>query len=136
MASRRFPFPTPFGWFQVAFPGDLAPGEVSPLRYWDRELVLWRDLDGAFHLQDAYCPHLGAHLAHGGTVEGNELQCPFHGWRYDGEGACTNIPYSQRTNRKAELRSYPDVERNGFGPVWYHPFEEKPKWEILEIPEI
>src|SRR6266567_894217 len=43
MASRRFPFPMPFGWFQVAFPDDLAPGEVTPLRYWNRELVLWRD---------------------------------------------------------------------------------------------
>ena len=40
-AGRRFPFPIPFGWFQVAFPSDLAPGEVTPLEYWNRELVLW-----------------------------------------------------------------------------------------------
>ena len=46
MASSRFPFPTPFGWFQVAFPGDLEPGEVTELKYWNRELVLWRDASG------------------------------------------------------------------------------------------
>ena len=46
---RRFPFPIPFGWYQVAFPGDLAPGEVAPLNYWNRELVLWRDGSGGFH---------------------------------------------------------------------------------------
>ena len=67
--ARRFPFPIPFGWFQVAFPDDLAPGEVTALRYWSRDLVLWRSMDGAFHLQDAYCAHLGAHIGIGGKVD-------------------------------------------------------------------
>src|SRR5471032_2315518 len=84
MASRRFPFPIPFGWYQVAFPSDLAPGEVTAAEYWDRELVLWRDTAGTFHLQDAFCPHLGAHLAYGGRVDGDLLTCPFHGWKFDG----------------------------------------------------
>jgi 3-ketosteroid 9alpha-monooxygenase subunit A len=133
--TRRFPFPIPFGWFQVAYPEDLAPGEVTALKYWSRELVLWRDHDGTFHLQDAFCPHLGAHLGVGGTVDGAELQCPFHGWRFDGEGACTNIPYSQRTNKRAHVRTYPTTVRNGFVLAWYHPNEVAPQWEIPEIPE-
>ncbi len=136
MASRRFPFPIPFGWYQVAFPSDLAPGEVTAVEYWDSELVLWRDMSGTFHLQDAFCPHLGAHLAYGGTVDGDLLQCPFHGWKFDGTGACSNIPYSQRTNRKARVRTYPVVERNGFVLAWYHPYGEEPKWEIPVIEEI
>jgi phenylpropionate dioxygenase-like ring-hydroxylating dioxygenase large terminal subunit len=134
--ARRFPFPIPFGWFQVAFPGDLAPGDVTALRYFGRELVLWRDMSGEFHLQDAYCPHLGAHIGVGGTVDGDQVVCPFHGWRYDGTGACTNIPYSQRGNKKAKLRTYPTVERNGFVLAWYHPFDEPPQWEIPVIDEI
>jgi 3-ketosteroid 9alpha-monooxygenase subunit A len=136
MAERRFPFPIPFGWYQVAFPSDLAPGEVTAVEYWNRELVLWRDTAGAFHLQDAFCPHLGANLAYGGKVDGDLLACPFHGWKFDGEGVCANIPYSQRTNRKAHVRTYPVVERNGFILAWYHPFEEAPKWEIPVISEI
>jgi nitrite reductase/ring-hydroxylating ferredoxin subunit len=132
----RFPFPIPFGWFQVAFPGDIAPGEVTALEYWGRELVLWRDAGGAFHLQDAYCPHLGAHLAYGGTVDGDELACPFHGWQFDGAGVCQNIPYSERTNRKAKLRTYPVVERDGFVLAWYHPDGIDPQWEIPVISEI
>jgi 3-ketosteroid 9alpha-monooxygenase subunit A len=134
--ERRFPFPIPFGWFQVAYPEDLQPGDVMPLKYWARELVLWRDADGAFHLQDAYCPHLGAHLGVGGTVEGDTLECPFHGWRFDGDGTCTNIPYSQRTNKKARVRTYPTIERNGFVLSWYHPHEEPPQWEIPVIDEV
>jgi 3-ketosteroid 9alpha-monooxygenase subunit A len=136
MASRRFPFPIPFGWYQVAFPSDLAPAEVTPVEYWDRELVLWRDVGGTVHLQDAFCPHLGANLAYGGTVDGSLLTCPFHGWKFDGDGVCSNIPYSQRTNRKARVRTYPVVERNGFVLAWYHPYEEAPKWEIPVIDEI
>jgi 3-ketosteroid 9alpha-monooxygenase subunit A len=136
MAGRRFPFPMPFGWFQVAYPGDLEPGEVQPLNFWDRELVLWRDVAGEFHLHDAFCPHLGAHLAFGGTVRDAELQCPFHGWRFDGAGTCMNIPYSQRTNRKARLRGYPVVVRNGFVLAWYHPYDEPPAFEIPVISEI
>jgi phenylpropionate dioxygenase-like ring-hydroxylating dioxygenase large terminal subunit len=134
--ERRFPFPIPFGWFQVAYPDDLQPGEVMPLKYWSRDLVLWRDTGGAFHLQDAYCPHLGAHLGVGGSVDGDTLECPFHGWRFDGDGTCTNIPYSQRTNKKARVRTYPTIERNGFVLSWYHPHEEPPHWEIPVIDEV
>jgi phenylpropionate dioxygenase-like ring-hydroxylating dioxygenase large terminal subunit len=132
----RFPFPIPFGWFQVAFPDDLAPGEVTALRYFARDLVLWRDDAGDHHLHDAFCPHLGAHLGVGGTVEAGELVCPFHGWRYDAQGACTNVPYSARTNRKARLRTYPTVVRNGFVLAWYHPHGAPPAWDVPVIPEI
>jgi 3-ketosteroid 9alpha-monooxygenase subunit A len=134
--ARRFPFPHPFGWFMVAYADDLAPGEVTALRYWGTDLVLWRDEAGEYHLQDAYCPHLGAHLGVGGKVQGATLECPFHGWTYDGTGACTNIPYSQRENRKAKLHTYPVVERNQMVYAWRHPDDVEPQWEVPEIPEI
>ncbi len=132
----RFPFPIPFGWYQIAFPSDLDPGEVVDLRYWDRDLVLWRDLRGAFHLSDAFCPHLGAHLAFGGAVVDAGIRCPFHGWTFDGAGECADVPYSERTNRKARLRTYPVMERNGVVLAWYHPKGEPPPWEVPIIPEI
>ena len=99
----RSPFPVPFGWFQIGWPDDVAVGETKPLEYFGRHLVLWRDEDGAAHLQDAFCPHLGAHLGHGGKVVGCEIACPFHGWRYDVDGKNTLIPYSERTNAKGKL---------------------------------
>ena len=46
---------------------------------------------------DAYCPHLGANLGVGGRVQGNCIECPFHGWQFDGEtGQCVNIPYAEK----------------------------------------
>ena len=131
----RSPFPIPYGWFQIGWPSDLAIGETKPLYYFGRHLVWWRDENGEAHLQDAFCPHLGAHLGHGGKVVGCDLACPFHGWRFDAEGANSLIPYSERTNGKAKLRTYPVVEVNGLTMAWYHPFDEDPKWEIPVVAE-
>jgi nitrite reductase/ring-hydroxylating ferredoxin subunit len=98
--------------------------------------VLWRDEEGTAHVQDAFCPHLGAHLGHGGTVEGCEIMCPFHGWKFDAEGTNTDIPYSERVNRKARIRTYPVIERNGFVYTWYHPHEEPPTWEPVSVDDV
>jgi 3-ketosteroid 9alpha-monooxygenase subunit A len=134
--TSRYPFPIPFGWFCVGYPEDFPVGEPRPLYYWDRHLVAWRDRSGDLHLQDAFCPHLGAHLGHGGTVDGCEIVCPFHGWRYDGDGANAAIPYSERLNRRARLRTFATVERNDLVLAWYHPHDEPPMWDIPEVPEL
>ena len=131
----RSPFPIPFGWYQLGWPSDVTIGEVKPLRYFGRHLVLWRGEDGVAHVQDAFCPHLGAHLGHGGKVVDCQIACPFHGWRFDEHGDNTLIPYSERTNKKGKLRTYPVIERNGLLMAWYHPFDADPMWEIPEIPE-
>ena len=80
---NRYPFSMPFGWYQVMYPEDLLPGETKALYYFDRHLVAWRDMLGQAHVMDAFCPHLGAHLGHGGAVEECEIKCPFHGWKFD-----------------------------------------------------
>ena len=66
--TDRFPFPVPNGWFVVAISGDVAPGDVRSLHYFERDLVLFRDADGAPHLLDAYCAHWAHMLAVDGPV--------------------------------------------------------------------
>jgi nitrite reductase/ring-hydroxylating ferredoxin subunit len=132
----RAPFPVPFGWFAVGYPEDFPTSEPRAIYYFDRHLVAWRDEAEVLHVQDAFCPHLGAHLGHGGTVEGCEIKCPFHGWRFDADGVNTDIPYSERTNKKGSLLTYPVLERNGISFVWYHPDPEVgPMWDVPELPE-
>ena len=132
----RFGWPIPFGWFAVAWSHELAVDQVRPYRAFGRDLALWRDADGFAHLHDAYCPHLGAHLGHGGTVAGAEIACPFHGWRFDADGRNTCIPYSTRVNGQARLRGYPVIERNGLVMVWYHPLDEPPLWDVPAVGEL
>ena len=126
----RYPFPVPYGWFQVSWSNDLEVGQAKAIYAFGKHLVLWRDEEGTAHVQDAFCPHLGAHIGHGGTVHGCEIRCPFHGWSFDTEGCNTDIPYADRINRKGRLRTFPTAERNGLVMAWYHPDEAKPLWDV------
>ena len=75
----RFPLPRyPTGWFQVAWSDELEPGGVLPPQYFGKDLVLFRAASGAASVLNAHCPHMGAHLGHGGAVEGEGVACPFH----------------------------------------------------------
>jgi phenylpropionate dioxygenase-like ring-hydroxylating dioxygenase large terminal subunit len=131
-----FPYPAfPDGWHGVAFSDELKAGQVLPIQALGEELVAYRDDDGEAHVLDAYCPHLGAHLGHGGRVEGQDLVCPFHAWRWGPDGRCAEIPYAKRIPNNAQTRAWPSLERNGFLFVWYHAQGEAPSWEIQDIPE-
>ncbi len=139
-AHHRAELPIPFGWFALARAADLAPGDVRALFFFDEHLVLFRTGDGAAHVTTAFCPHLGAHLGHGGRVEGNALVCPFHGWRFDGDGACVGVPYARSLPRRATtgpcLRSYPVLERSRMIWAWYHPKGVPPLFELDPVPEL
>lgn len=131
------PLPIPNGWFAVAFSGELVEGEVRRVRCFDEELVLFRGRSGRPWVLGAYCPHLGAHLAEGGRVQGDALRCPFHGWQYDGEsGRCVEIPYCRKIPPRARVRAWETVERNGMVFVWHHAEGKPPSWEVPELPEI
>jgi nitrite reductase/ring-hydroxylating ferredoxin subunit len=137
--AKRFPFPIPNGWFIVAMADELAPDEVKPLHAFGRDLVAFRDSHGAPHVLDAYCAHLGAHLAVGGRRDGDCVRCPFHGWAYDGEtGKVTDIPYygTERVPSQARVRSYPTLERNGAVWAWYHAQEGAPFYDVPVVPEL
>jgi phenylpropionate dioxygenase-like ring-hydroxylating dioxygenase large terminal subunit len=128
-----FPFPVPYGWFSLGRLDELPTDDAAPTSAFGQELVLWRGPDGERHLADAWCPHLGAHLGYGGRVEDGCLVCPFHEWSFDVAGRNTSIPYAERPNRKARVRTYRTVERNGHLLAWYHPDPEAtPGWEVPE----
>ena len=132
----RFPYPAyPNGWFRVAYSAELSVGEVKAVRFFGRELVVFRGEDGAARVFDAFCPHLGAHLGHGGRVEGEGLRCPFHAWLFDGEGQCVEVPYAKRIPRRASVGTWPVAERNGIVFVPHHAKQEAPAYEIPVLDE-
>ena len=138
--GRAASLPIPFGWYALACSADLAPGDVRPLYYFDEHLVLFRTKDGQAHVTAAFCPHLGAHIGYGGRVEGNEIICPFHGWRFDGEGVCVSVPYARAIPRRAAngpcLYSYPVEERNRMIWAWHHPRHAPPLFDLDDVPEL
>ena len=128
--AGRFPFPMPNGWFAVATSDELARGEVRGVRYFGRDLVLFRTESGLAVVLDAHCPHLGAHLGMGGRVVGDLIQCPFHGWRFDVEGRCVEISYARRIPPGARTRCWDVVERNGLVFAWHHDEGKPPFYEV------
>jgi len=137
--SSRFPFGIPRGWFVLVMSSELPACAPIPLRAFGRDLVAYRGESGQAHVVDAYCPHLGAHLGHGGCVEGESIRCPFHGWRYDAEGRCTEVPGSPITPDKARLRTYPVREQNGTLLVFFDPAPlaatQGTPWDLPELEE-
>src|SRR5262249_27077819 len=105
--------PFPRGWFRVGASADFRYGTVQPLHYFGVDLVAFRTRDGKLHVLDAHCPHLGAHLGHGGRMKGDTVECPLHGWQWNGEGRCEAIPYSDRIPLNAPLRTWPVQEVAG-----------------------
>jgi 3-ketosteroid 9alpha-monooxygenase subunit A len=130
----------PFGWFAVSYSDELAIGEVKAVRYFARDLVVWRGEDGQARVLDAYCRHLGAHMGYGGRVNGNDLECPFHAWQYNEAGAVTRIPYARTIPPQAKrdncVRAWPVAERNGLVWIWYHPDNVVPLFEIDSYEEV
>ena len=126
MQSNRYPFPIPFGWFSVGYPEDFPSGD-GRRRSTTSTGTSWR---GATRPARCTCRTRSARTsaptsATAARSRAASSRCPFHGWKFDAEGANTDIPYSDRTNRKAQLRTYPVVERNGFVLAWYHPDDER-----------
>lgn len=134
--SNRYPMsPYPTGWYLLAESKDLAVGEVLPLQYFGQELVLFRTESGEPVLLDAHCPHLGAHLGMGGTVEGESIRCPFHSWRFDASGQVDDIPYKTSPglpNVQARCWQVDEVSglilaffsEHGRAPTWRMPADE------------
>ena len=131
--------PIPFGWYAVAYSKDLAAKDVKPLFFFDQHLVLFRTESGQAQLLEPYCPHLGAHLGHGGKVSGESIVCPFHAWQLNVKGEVTDIPYANKMPPRAKegacLHSFPTQERNQMIWSWYHPQNLPPLFNIEDIPE-
>src|SRR5690606_7425682 len=101
--DRYYPPPIPNGGFQVAYDDEVAPGDVVPLKYFGKDLVLFRTESGEISVLDAFSPHLGAHLGHGGKIKGEAIECPFHAWQFNTGGSCVAVPYAKHMPRKADL---------------------------------
>ena len=133
---RNFPDTIPSGWFQIGYSDRVKPGDVVPLKYFGRDLVMFRTEEGELSVLDAFCPHLGAHLGHGGKVRGSEIECPFHAWRFATDGKCTAVPYASHQPRKASVGSWRVKELANMVFCWHHPEGKAPDWDIPdEIPE-
>ncbi len=122
------------GWYWLARAQTLKRGRPLGTTFMGQELVLFRGEDEQVIALDAYCPHMGAHLAEG-KVEGNQLRCFFHRWRFDEHGRCTDIPcLKQPHSSDISTRSW--FVREGYGLIWVWAGKQAPTHDLPLVPEL
>ena len=94
-------FTYPRGWFMVARSEEIGTTPVAA-RFFGEDVVLYRGgQSGKVFMLEAYCPHMGTHLARNTTsyvvkdgehVQGDNIRCPYHGWRFGPDGRVNQIP--------------------------------------------
>ena len=104
-------------WMPAGLSAGLRPRDVRRARIRGDDLAIWRRGDGAVRAFENRCPHRGMRLSFG-FVRDNCLTCLYHGWTYDGGGACVAIPAHPglAPPRGLKVRKYACAERNGM--IW------------------
>ena len=107
-------------WYPVGWANQLKRGEVTPVVIWQQAIAVYRDTAGQLHALEDVCPHRGVAL-HKGIVQGHNLTCPYHGWEFNGDGQCVNVPYlpSEQKLPCAKAISYPVQEK--YDIIWVFP---------------
>lgn len=107
----------PEQWYPI-FPARRLRRRPVGVRRLDLDLVLWRDGEGRAVCMEDRCPHRGVALSPG-RVRGGELECAYHGFRFDADGDCTRIPCEgpgAKIPKGMRVRRYPT--REAYGVVW------------------
>lgn len=122
------------GWHCLGLAETFKDGKPHAIEAFDTKLVVFQSEDGTVNVLDAYCRHMGGDLSQG-TVKGNAVACPFHDWRWGGNGKCVQIPYSKRVPVRARTRAWSTMEENNQLFVWNDPQQNAPPEEVV-IPRI
>jgi phenylpropionate dioxygenase-like ring-hydroxylating dioxygenase large terminal subunit len=115
--AKIFPFPLD-AWYAVAWDHEVSHRSIMARTVAGRPMALYRTESGRpVALADA-CWHRLAPLSMGKLVGADEIQCPYHGLRYNPAGRCTKLPAQETLNPSASVPSYPIVDRHRYLWVW------------------
>jgi len=117
-------------WYPAEFSSKLTKDTMVPFEIFGEPWVLFRDEKGQPSCIKDQCAHRACPLSLGKVVEGR-VECPYHGWQFNGDGACTKMP-STAFCRNVGVAALPCAERDGF--IWVWPGEgmpdEVPNWTL------
>ncbi len=98
-------------WFVLAHSKDIHSGKPTAIKVLNKDLVAYRD-GKAIVVFDDECPHRRAPLSKGKVKDGC-ITCPYHGWKFNKDGVCTNIPgLINQKKLNTQLSSYQTFEAN------------------------
>jgi len=109
----------PNHWYAVARSDEVIDQPLG-VNLWGEAIVLLRDDEGQIQALEDRCPHRQVKLSEGAITHG-EVECIYHGWRFNAAGHCTHVPYLADNQQlpSCQLKTYPVQDRDGF--VWLFP---------------
>src|SRR6195256_4687309 len=118
-------------WIPALLDSELPERDCPPVRVklLGEKLVAFRDTEGRIGMIDEFCAHRGVSLWFGRNEECG-LRCPYHGWKYDVNGQCVDLPSEPdkaSVRERIKLKSYPCIERGGAIWAYMGPPELKPE---------
>ena len=128
-------------WIPALLDWELPERDCPPVRVklLGEKLVAFRDTEGRLGLIEEFCAHRGVSLWFGRNEECG-LRCPYHGWKYDVNGQCVDLPSEPEESgmrQGIKLKSYPCVELGGVVWAYMGPPEKKPplpNFEWVHLP--
>ncbi len=125
----------PNHWYVVARSSEIGRRPVGVV-LWQKAIALYRDSTGQVHALEDRCPHRQVKLSDG-IVQGDALECTYHGWQFDGTGQCVDVPYLAENQKlpTCKVRVYPVREQDGF--IWLFPGDPSVAEQVtlLGVPE-
>ncbi|MBV9898141.1 MAG: Rieske 2Fe-2S domain-containing protein [Chloroflexi bacterium] len=117
-------------WLPALLPDELPNADSDPIRFriLGEDLVAFRDTNGKVGFIQNNCPHRGASLFFGRNEEAG-LRCVYHGWKFDVEGNCIDMPNEPAESdfkQKVKATAYPSAELGGFVWIYMGPPEKQP----------
>jgi len=103
-------------WYPAAWSRDVVHA-LTPRRILGQCVVLYRTSSGAVAALEDACPHRLTPLSMG-RLQGDTVECGYHGMTFDGAGRCVRIPGQPTIPALAKVRSYPVVENMGLAWIW------------------
>ena len=104
-------------WYIAAHSFELAGNKPLARTICDQPVAIFRGEDGKVGIVSDRCPHRFAPLS-SGEICGSEIQCGYHGIRFNRDGACTYIPGALKIPQGFVTKSFPAVELHGFVWIW------------------
>ena len=123
-------------WIPALLAEEIAEPDCDPVRVQllGEKLIAFRDSEGRIGLIDEFCSHRTASLYFGRNEESG-LRCAYHGWKYDVNGDCVDMPSEPECSKfrlKIKQTAYKAVEAGGLIWAYMGPADQEPQLPNLE----
>jgi vanillate O-demethylase monooxygenase subunit len=120
-------------WYPLAWSRDIGR-EIVARRVLEEDLAVYRTEEGAVAALEDACPHRLAPLTIG-RLQGDAIQCGYHGLTFDCSGRCVHAPGMPRVPESFRVRSYPTAESMGMVWVWMGDAEKADRSQVFRLPQ-